>query len=296
MFGFRPEGRVVKGLDPITRLTPYIMIERSDAQCFSTQYVDSEILSKFIREKRDEGVRISVMEIVIAAYVRTVSQFPALNRFVVGRSLYARKELCVSFVVSRVKSQTEFLETTVKVYFDPYDTIYDVSRKVNEGIEANKPTGVANKVDKVAGALFAIPGFVRLAVAVCKGLDRIGWMPRALIDVSPFHTSMFITNMASLNMNELHHHLYNFGTTTLFLGLGKREPRLKVSLDGKLSSRRYYPLATVSDERVAAGAMYGMAFDLFNTLLRHPERLEEPPETVRYDPRAEYRYKEKKSS
>lgn len=295
MFGFRPDGRALtKGVDPITRLTPYIMTERSDAQCFSTQYIDSDILSEYIRKKRDEGVRLSAMALILAAYVRTVSQFPALNRFVVGRKLYARKELCVSFAIVKVKTQTEFLETTVKLYFDPHDTVFDVARKIDDAIERNKTVEASNKTDNIARAVFAIPGLVGFVVGFLKSLDRFGLLPKAIIDASPFHTSMFITNMGSINMNELHHHIYNFGTTSQFLGLGKREYRLKVNREGKMSARRFYPLAVVTDERVAAGAMYGMAFDLFNTLLRHPERLEASPEEVRYDARAVYRLTEDK--
>ena len=295
MFGFRPEGRALtKGVDPITRITPYIMTERSDAQCFCTQYADYEAINEYIKQKRAEGYKISTMSVIIAVYIRTVSQFPELNRFIVGRKLYARKELCVSFAIVKVRSKTDFLETTVKIYFDPYDTIFDVARKIEDAIDRNKKTETENKTDKVANALLSIPGLIGIGAGLLKALDKIGWMPRAIIDASPFHTSMFITNMASLGMNELHHHLYNFGTTTVFIGLGKKEARLKLSIDGKIKAKDYYPLAVVTDERVAAGAMYGMALDLLSRLLRHPELLEVPPEEVRYDHRAEYHCKEDK--
>ena len=293
MFGFRPEGRALtKGVDPITRITPYIMTERSDAQCYCTQYADYEAINRYIKQKRAEGYKISTMSVIIAAYVRAISQYPELNRFVVGRTLYARRELCVSFAIVKIRSKTDFLETTVKIYFDPYDTIFDVARKIEDAIDRNKKTETENKTDRVAHALLSIPGLVRVGVGILKLLDRIGWMPRAIVDASPFHTSMFITNMASLGMNELHHHLYNFGTTTVFIGLGKKEARLKLSVDGKITAKNCYPLAVVTDERVAAGAMYSMAFDLMRRHLRNPELLEVPPEEVRYDHRAVYRCKE----
>ena len=295
MFGFRPDGRALtKGVDAITRVTPYIMTERSDAQCYCTQYADYQAINEYIKKKRAEGHTISTMSVIIAAYVRAVSQFPELNRFVVGKKLYARKELCVSFAIVKVRTKIDFLETTVKVYFDPYDTIFDVARKIEDVIARNKKTETENKTDKIANTLLSIPGLIRVGVGLLKALDKIGLMPRAVVDASPFHTSMFITNMASLGMNELHHHLYNFGTTTVFIGLGKQEGKLKLSVDGKLKAKRYYPLAIVTDERVAAGAMYGMAFDLLSRHLRRPELLEIPPEEVRYDHRAEYRCKEDK--
>jgi hypothetical protein len=296
MFGFRPEGRALtKGVDAITRVTPYIMTERSDAQCYCTQYADYMAINEYLKKKRAEGYTISTMSVIIAAYVRAVSQFPELNRFIVGKKLYARQELCVSFAIVKVRTKVDFLETTVKVYFDPYDTIFDVARKIEDVIARNKKTETENKTDRVANTLLSIPGLIRVGVGLLKAMDRIGIMPRAIVDASPFHTSMFITNMASLGMNELHHHLYNFGTTTVFIGLGKQEPRLKLSVDGKLRAKRYYPMAIVTDERVAAGAMYGMAFNCLSRHLRNPELLEIPPEQVRYDHKAEYRCKEDKT-
>jgi hypothetical protein len=295
MFGFRPDGRSISGrMDPITRLTPYIMTRRSDSQCFCTQYIDYDILNSYVKKKRAEGFGMSVMAVIMAAYVRAVSQFPELNRFVMGKKLYARRELCVSFAIVKERTRGRFLETTVKIYFDPCDTVYDVLRKVERAIAENKQLDDKNSTDRVAEALFAIPGLVGMAAAVLKGMDKIGLMPKAIIDASPFHTSMFITNMASLGMRELHHHLYDFGNTTAFFGLGRREAKLKVGRDGKIGCKYYYPLAIVVDERVAAGAMYGLAFELMDKMLRRPEMLESPPEDVRYDHKAEYRCKEDK--
>lgn len=40
------------------------------------------------------------------------------------------------------------------------------------------------------------------------------------MDALPFHTSLFVTNMASIGMTRVYHHIYNFGDTTMFLSLG----------------------------------------------------------------------------
>ncbi len=295
MFGFRPEGRMLtRGVDPITRLTPYIMTSRDDSQCYCTQYIDSDLIQEYVRKKRLEGVRISTMSVILAAYIRTISQFPALNRFVVGKTLYARRELCISFAQVKIKNKNEFLETVVKVYFDPHDTLFDVARKVDGAIERNKSVPVQNKTDRLVHTLLSIPGLVSVVVGFLKMLDRVGWMPRAIIDASPFHTSMFITNMASIGMNELHHHLYNFGTTTVFLGLGKKERRVNVSRGGEIGYKTCYPIAVVTDERVTPGWMYGAAFEYLKRMMEHPELLEAPPEDVKFDYNNAYEAKAEK--
>ncbi len=296
MFGRRPDGRAVKnGIDNITRIVPHIMTARNDAQNSCTQYFDYDIISSYVRKKRAEGYKISQMSLILAAYVRAISQMPELNRFVVGRTIYARNELCVSFAIVKSKSKNDFLETTVKVYFDPADTVYEVARKVEETISQNKEIENNNLTDKVAKVLLSIPGLVRVAAGVLKSLDKIGLMPRVIVDASPFHTSMFITNLASINLNSLYHHLYNFGTTTVFFGLGRKEARLKIEKDGKLSAKYVYPVGIVTDERICAGAIYGMAFQLLQKYLTNPELLETPPEEVLYDDGLEYHCKPDKT-
>ena len=289
MFGKRPDGRAVRhGIDPITQVVPHIMTQRIDAQNSCTQYFDYDIISSYVRKKRAEGVRISQMSLILAAYVRMVSQIPEINRFVVGRTIYARNELCVSFIIVKAKSRNEFLETSVKVYFDPTDTVYDVARKVEDTIAKNKEMENSNKTDRLVKILLSVPGLVRVGAGILKFLDKFGLMPRAVVDASPFHTSMFITNLASINLGSLYHHLYNFGTTTVFFGLGKKETQVELNRNGTLSSKYVYPIGIVTDERICAGAVYGMAFQLMQKYLQNPELLESPPEEVRYDDGMEY--------
>ncbi len=290
MFGRRPDGVAVKhGIDHITAVVPHIMTKRNDAMNFCTQYFDSEIVSSYVRRKRAEGYKMSQMSVILAAYVRMISQLPQLNRFVIGRTIYARNELCVSFAMVKSKGRNDFLETTVKVYFDPADTVYDVSRKVEETIAKNKDVDNNNKTDTVAKALLKVPGLIRVGAGILKFLDKFGLMPRLVVDASPFHTSMFITNLASINLGSLYHHLYNFGTTTVFLGLGKKEPRIvKIAGDGSITAKYMYPVGVVTDERIAPGAIYGMGLQMMQKYISNPELLETPPEEVFYDDGVEY--------
>ena len=101
MFGRRSDGHLVKKLDPIVALTSYIMPTRCDAQIFTDYKADFEKLARYIAAKSDEGYRITFMEIIIAAYIRTVSQLPEINRFIANKRLYARSELAMSFALVR---------------------------------------------------------------------------------------------------------------------------------------------------------------------------------------------------
>ena len=51
MFGRRPDGRRIDGIDPVMKITPYVMPMRCDAQVFLKHRADMEILSRYIRRQ-----------------------------------------------------------------------------------------------------------------------------------------------------------------------------------------------------------------------------------------------------
>ena len=120
------------------------------------------------------------------------------------------------------------------------------------------------------------------AVKIRRIMDRYGFLPGYLLDASPFHTSMFITNMASIGMPSVHHHIYNFGTTSLFWSLGVPEKEF-VLKDGKIERQRYIPLGAVIDERIAEGAVFAKMTARLKYYLSNPELLETKPEKVLFD-------------
>jgi hypothetical protein len=164
MFGFRHEGRRVKHMDPIVQMTPYLMPMRCDAQVFLQHDVDYETLTRYIADKsRNEGVKITFLEVLIASYVRAISQVPEVNRFVMNKQYYNRKELTCSMTVLMDTDDGSVQENVIKVRFDPSDTIYDVQARLVEKIEANRKPDKPSFAIKLASALIKIPGLVSLA-------------------------------------------------------------------------------------------------------------------------------------
>ena len=137
MFGRRADGRVLKTIDPIVALTPYLMPMRCDAQVFFCYRLNYEVMARYIVDQGNKGNRITFMELLIAAYVRTVAEYPEINRFISNKRLYARTQLTVSFVALKETGNADDIEeNTVKCFFDPRDTIYDVADRVRAIIEA----------------------------------------------------------------------------------------------------------------------------------------------------------------
>lgn len=284
MFGHRSDGYLIKKIDPIVALTPYIMPMRCDAQVMMDFSVDYEKLARYIVQKGQEGYKLTFMEILIAAFVRTTAELPELNRFIINKRTYARKTLTVSFAVlkSNADSPSQVEENTTKCYFDPTDTIFDVADRVEEVIDQARQEEADNATMKMA-QLLKRPVLANIVVAFARLTDRWGIMPKAIIDASPFHTSLFLTNMASIGMPAVKHHIYNFGSTSMFWSIGAPKRTVEIGADGQAKRVRKLPIGVNVDERIAPGRVFGMMCARMLQYLNDPAQLEKPCETVNYD-------------
>ncbi len=288
MFGRRPDGRRVKDIDPVMRITPYVMPMRCDAQVFLEHKADYEKLSRYIVQKSREGQKVTFMQILVAAYVRAISRNPEVNRFIFNKQYYSRNNCSVSYTVLKDPQDTGSNETTVRILFDLTDTLFDVRDRMNAAVEASRATEDGDFVIRLASALLGVPGLATLVVSVVKLLDRYGIAPKVLLRELPFYSGMFITNNGSIGLHHPWHHIYNFGDVSLFIGMGTLVKEAFVENDGRVRMRRWLPLGITADERVCSGAHYAQFFFDIMHLLDNPEELETPPEEVRFDQGLEY--------
>ncbi len=289
MFGRRPDGRRIKGIDPVMQITPYIMPMRCDAQVFLKHRVDMDLLSRYVRRQRmEKGERISYMQIIVAAYVRAVGRNPEVNRFIMNRQLFARNNCSAAFTILKDPSDADKGEAVVKIKFDLSDTLWDVRDRMNAAVEANRgETGEPGFIDRLLRFLFAVPGLATVVVGLVRFLDRYGLAPAVLMEELPFYVGMYITNTASIGLHDVNHHLYNWGNVGLFFGMGTTE-KVAEEENGAVRTKRYLPIGITADERVCSGAHYARFFADMKHLLEHPEELETPPEKVRFDGDLEY--------
>ena len=277
---YRADGYRVRTNDAMYELVPYIMPYRYDASNSVTVDIDLDLMQDYIKKCRKKGINMSHMSIIIAGALRIASQNPFLNRFVMNRKIYARNHFCVSFVTLQPGKTSD---TVNKLYFNLDDDIFTVNKKVLEAIERTQQPTSQNALDKLMASLVRIPFLVGAAVGVLKFIDKYFTLPFSIINASPFHTSLFITNLASIRTNAIYHHLYEFGTTGIFISMG--QPEKKVEKNGEtVEERKIMPLGIVTDERIANGHYYGRCFRELNRYYRNPELLEIPPEQVVKDP------------
>lgn len=267
----RADGKRVKGLSAIVQALPHIMPRRYDAQNWSNDYIDEEIVRGYIRQKRREGISVTHMSVLAAAYYKAVLENPKLNYFIMNRKVYERNHFCFSFVILKTRADGTPDETVIKVFLDPEDTVFTITDKIKEQIDRNLVSAHNNNTDKFANIAFSIPGLARFVFWLAYQLDQWGLLPRKIIDLSPFHTSLFITNLASINTNYIYHHCYEFGTTSVFICMGKP---VQDPLHPDDKCKKLMPLGVVMDERIATGIEYSRFFAAFLRYLKTPEVLE----------------------
>ena len=267
----RPDGTRMKGLSPIVQALPYIMPRRFDAQNWPSDTVDEDLIKSYIRRKRREGMSVTHMSVLVAAYYKAALENPKVNCFVMNRKIYKRNHFCFSFVILKTRADGTPDETTLKIFLEPEDTVFTISRKIKEHIDRNSVVTHNNSTDKFANFAFAVPGLARFVFWLAYHLDLHGLLPRKIIDLSPFHTSLFITNLASINTSYIFHHCYEFGTTSVFVCMGKPVPD-PMAAPG--SRKKQMPLGVVMDERIATGIEYSRFFAAFSRYLKDPESLE----------------------
>lgn len=277
---FRADGYRVRGNDAMYELVPYIMPYRYDASNSVTVDIDLGLMQDYVRKCRKKGINMSHMSIIIAGALRIASQNPFLNRFVMNRKIYSRNHFCVSFVTLQPGKTSD---TVNKIYFNLDDDIFTVNQKVQEAIERTQEPTSENALDKLMASLMRIPFLVGAAVGVLKFIDKYFTLPFSIINASPFHTSLFITNLASIRTNAIYHHLYEFGTTGIFISMGQPEKRIEKNGE-TVEERKIMPLGIVTDERIANGHYYGRCFRELNKYYKNPELLETPPEKIVRDP------------
>ncbi|MGD9886783.1 MAG: 2-oxo acid dehydrogenase subunit E2 [Bacilli bacterium] len=283
MFGKRSDGVRIKNIDPIFKIVPHIMSARHDSQNSYLYPVLCDPLDEFIALEKQNRVSFNYMHIVVAAVVRLIALRPQLNRFVMNGKHYKRKLIYVSFAVKKTLKD-DGKETTIKLPFTGLETINEIKEKMDQAIVENTHVKANNETDKTAKFFTSVPNFlIKFAVGFFKWLDKHGMLPKKIIAASPFHTTFFVTNLKSIKMDFIYHHLYDFGTTGLFVSMGKEKMEAFVQGETEIVAKKVMNLGVVTDERFCDGLYYANSLRLLKRILENPTILATKLEKVNAD-------------
>ncbi len=284
-WGDRTDGRRIRTEPPMNQVSPYIMVTRNTSSNSFEESFEITGLERYIRAKRRAGLtNFGLMHVMLACYCRAVCKYPALNRFISGQKIYSRGEDLQFCMTIKKDMSTDSPESLIKVHLSPSDTAEVVYHKVNAAIEEVKNTPLDSDFDNTAHALMLIPGiFLKFTVWLLKTLDYFGLLPKFLLEVSPFHGSVFFTSMGSLGIPPIYHHLYDFGNLPMFCSFGCKRRALEVLEDGTVVQRKYVDCKFMMDERICDGFYYAAFFKHYRRILYRPELLDVPPTEILRD-------------
>ncbi len=275
MFNKRTDGKYTRLPDPFFRVMANIMPTRAESQVLYEHTFDADILMNYLKTRRLNHSDLTFLSLFIACYVRMLKEHPQINRFLVNRRLYSREDIHIAFVIKKQLIASAD-EAAIKLTFTGNETLEQIHNSVEAEINKNMAADSENETDTLAKFFNKLPnGLIRFGVGICKFADAHNMLPRFIIKASPFHCSMFITYVKSIKLDCVFHHLYNFGTCSVFAGIGKTIKQAGVEKN-EVAPKRTISVAYVIDERICDGYAMAKAFQTVEKLLKNPELLEQP--------------------
>ena len=265
----RPDGTYIK-THPYRRMMFFLYPTRNESVVYFDDYVKADKLLRFIKEA-NEKIHVDITHLAVTAYGLVLSSQYRMNRFTVGRRLYQRDGRFLSFSMKRQKLGEEAKVSVVKIKVEDDDTFESYVRRINQkiGIERSDTVTYA---DKELSLLLRLPrAALNVSIRLLYWLDYHNCLPGAFIANDFMYTSSFIANLGSLKMSAGYHHLYEWGTCSLFLMLGKIEERPMVE-DGQLVARRMLHVRFSFDERIDDGLNAGQGIEALRSILEDPYR------------------------
>lgn len=280
----RNDAKLVYDVPLYNRIFPYLMKRRSDALVYHTLQLDVTKTLEYIRayNATKPEFRLKFFYVFCAALMRMFAMRPELNRFIARYHYWQRDELSMNFVVKE-KLTEEAPETSNPLIFKPEMTLFEYARIIDSYInDSRNVSEQGNSTDDTIGLLMHFPTWlIALAVKVLGSMDRWGKAPRFLKEADGLHTSVFVSNLGSIGITggSPHHHLYEWGTTSVFITIGQLERQREFDADGKVTScKETVEIGATVDERITSGFYFIKSIHYLQYLLNNPEELEKVPD------------------
>ena len=282
-WGDRWDGWRIRDLDPVHVMMPYMFGTRIENEAVLGEVVDLTEVDKYLAAKNAQNpeFKYTWFHFIAAALAKAVLLRPKMNYFIAGGHYYERKQIEVAFNVKR-KFSDEAEEAMAKFVLDkegesPMEQVHTYVQKFVTKVRTSKE-GVG--VDDALKMLSHLPRFAwRILIWTLKKLEYHGLYPKSLAADDPCYSSVYISNLGSIQMNADYHHLFNWGTISFFVTIGQKKMRPYFQEDGSYEMRNTIKLGLTVDERIADGYYYAKTLRLVRKIFEHPELLDLPAAT-----------------
>jgi hypothetical protein len=278
----RPDGDLIRDESPVRRMIPYVMRGRNESAVYHDELIDLSRVRPWLRawNQSHPDDAITLFHIFLYGIAKGLHARPGMNRFVSGGRHYQRRGAWLSFAAKKKFDEKSPL-VTVKLEFPETDTFLEATRRIKAAIGEGRG-GAVSTVDKELKLALALPGVVlRAVMAILRFLDRVNLFPAAMIRSDPMFTSAFVANLGSVGLDRTYHHLYEYGTASLFCVIGPpRKVPVVVQPGDQVAVREVVEMRWSFDERIHDGFYCALALKHFARILEDPEKHLGPPHPV----------------
>lgn len=279
----RPDATYVGDVPPLRRVIPHLMRTRTESLVYFQQRIEVDGLLAWLEETnagRPHDERVTLFHVFVAAIGRTVRLRPQTNRFVAGRRTYQHDEISLSFVVKQAMSE-EAEESEARVVVSGEETVDDVRRLVDAVVRRERSGVERGGDDRLVDFFASWPRPVLSGAAGgLRWLDYHNLVPRRLVEAIPLYTSVYVVHAGSIGIDPPFHHLYETGTASAFVAIGRVAPRPVVDEAGAVVARQCVDVVYTLDERATDGFYFAKTLEVIRRLVAEPALLADPSLTV----------------
>jgi hypothetical protein len=271
MFGKRPDASQVRDLSTMRRFMPYVSPRRNDSLFYMNQVISADAAFEFIEKKNKERPRnrpITLFHLYLRALSTVLLLRPGVNRFVKAGRLWQRDGVWITFSAKRKLVDGAPMITIKRRFHPESETLDEMTDATYEQLRAGR-RGKETTSDKEMKWMLRLPGpLIRIALAIQRLADYFGLLPRKMIDADPLYTSVFLANLGSINYPAGFHHLWEYGTASVFGVMGK--------IDRGNDGGRKFTIAWSYDERMEDGLYSYYSLEMVRDWIEHPEKMVDP--------------------
>jgi hypothetical protein len=254
-------------------MIPYLMRGRNESAVYHEQNLDLTKTRPWLRayNRANPQAAATLFHLLLLGIAQALHERPGMNRFVSNGRIYQRKHVELSFAAKKSMEITAPM-VTIKLRFEPGEPFGAAVKRIADTIAGARTDGKTT-VDKELALALALPGpLLQLVMAGLRGLDRVNLLPGAMIATDPMYASAFVGNLGSLGLDNTFHHLYEYGTVSLFGAIGMPKKIVVAGPDGKPAVRDGVQIRYTFDERVNDGYYAASAIKVAQRLVEDPER------------------------
>jgi 2-oxoacid dehydrogenases acyltransferase (catalytic domain) len=245
LFG-RPDGDLVRDEAPVRRIMPYLMVGRNESVVYQESLYRVAATRAWLRAyNRSHRRRATLFHLLAYGCATALHRKPRLNRFVSGGKIWQRRGVQVSFVAKQAMSETG-ADLTVKLEVPAEESFPTFSARLAAQVDGARGDEV-RPVDREVALILRLPGpLVALLVGLARRLDRWNLFPWFMMKDDPMYASLFLANLGSVGVSDAYHHLFEYGTVSIF---------------GVMSAVRRHPFADRDGVRSAEAVSVRWTFD-----------------------------------